>query len=47
MKVVVSKTALKNFHQIVDYIIEKWGQNVGIQFEKRTKSFLDLLADFP
>tara|TARA_R110002020_G_scaffold382328_3_gene593106 strand:+ start:1946 stop:2236 length:291 start_codon:yes stop_codon:yes gene_type:complete len=47
MKVVVSKTALKNYHQIVDYLIETWGRSVGVQFEKRTKSFLDLLTDFP
>ncbi|PZX50135.1 hypothetical protein LV85_02751 [Algoriphagus chordae] len=37
MKVVVSKTALKNFHQNVDYLVETWGASVGIQFEKRTK----------
>lgn len=47
MKVVVSKTALKNYHQIVDYLIETWGRSAGVQFEKRTKSFLDLLTDFP
>jgi plasmid stabilization system protein ParE len=47
MKVVVTKTALKNFHQIVDYLVEKWGKTVGNHFERRSKSFLELLADFP
>lgn len=47
MKVDVTKTALKKFQQIVKYLVEEWGETVGIQFEKRTKNFLDLLADFP
>jgi len=47
MKVVVTKTALKNFQKIVDYLVDEWGETVGIQFEKRTNSFLNLLIDFP
>lgn len=47
MKVVVTKTAFKKFQLIVKYLVEEWGETVGIQFEKRTKNFLNLLADFP
>lgn len=47
MKVVVTKTALKKFHKIVDYILEEWGESAAIQFEKRTETILDLLAIAP
>ncbi|WP_288371669.1 type II toxin-antitoxin system RelE/ParE family toxin [uncultured Algoriphagus sp.] len=47
MKVVITKTALRRFHQLTDYLLEEWGESSVIQFEKRTASFLDLLAEFP
>jgi plasmid stabilization system protein ParE len=47
MNVVVTKTALKHFQKIVDYLVDKWGETVGIQFERKINRFLDLLSDFP
>ena len=42
-----SKHADKKYDKILEYLSEKWGENVTKAFVKRTYEFLDLLVEFP
>ena len=47
MTIFLTKRAEKNYHDIKDYIIKAWGENVAEAFEQKTIDFLDILQDFP
>lgn len=47
MQVYVTPRAEKNFDQIVDYLITKWGETTAKQFIKKTDSVIKLLKDYP
>jgi plasmid stabilization system protein ParE len=48
MNVVVTKTALKHFQKIVDYLVDEWGETVGIQFKRKINRFRVLaLSTYP
>lgn len=42
-----SKYADKKYDEIIEHLLDEWGENVTKAFVKRTFEFLDLLVDFP
>lgn len=47
LKIYWTKRADKKFDQILDYLIDEWGENVAKVFMKKVYDFLDILSEFP
>jgi plasmid stabilization system protein ParE len=42
-----SKRAEKNFDNILEFLLEQWGEKVASAFVKKVYNFLEILAEFP
>jgi plasmid stabilization system protein ParE len=42
-----TKRADKKFDQILDYLLEEWGESVAKSFIRKVYDFLDILSEFP
>ena len=47
LKIYWTKRADKKFDQIIDYLIEEWGESVAKAFTRKVYDFLDILSEFP
>ena len=47
LKIVWSKRASLKFDQIINYLIEEWGELPAKQFIGEVFSFLEILSEFP
>ena len=47
LKIYWTKRAEKKFDQILDYLLEEWGESVTKAFTRKVYEFLDILAEFP
>ncbi len=47
LKIYWSKRSEKKFNQILDYLLEEWGESVTKAFTRKVYEFLDILAEFP
>jgi len=47
LKIYWTKRADKKFDQILDYLLEEWGESVAKAFTRKVYDFLDILPEFP
>ncbi len=47
LKIYWTKRADKKFDQILDYLLEEWGESVAKAFTRKVYDFLDILSEFP
>ena len=47
LKIYWSKKADKKFDNILNYLVENWGEKVTSNFVKKVFDFLDILIQFP
>ena len=47
LKIYWSKRAVKKFDQILDYLLEEWGESVTKAFTRKVYEFLEILVEFP
>lgn len=47
LNVVWTKRAEKSFENIINYLLQEWGEKVVSSFVKKVFDFIDILAEFP
>jgi plasmid stabilization system protein ParE len=47
MKIIVTKSANRDFLSIQNYLFDQWGNSSVIKFKDRVNDFLDILEVFP
>ncbi len=47
LKIYWTKRANKKFDQILEYLLEEWGESVAKAFTRKVYEFLDILTEFP
>jgi len=47
LKIYWTKSAKKKFDQILEYLLEEWGENLAKAFTRKVYDFLDILSEFP
>lgn len=46
-RIIWTNTARNDFHQIIDYLIEKWGKTSAYKFSSKVTKQLELISSLP